>query len=103
MLTNDPISSTLLMCGKRLMSNDMWGLGLITISLLGGSAPFKKTCEKFKRILPPASAAPLWIIFAAGFLHTLAHLVPREQALVDGSSLLALALCEIAVRHMCVA
>ena len=36
MLTNDPISSTLLVSGKRLMSNDMWGLGLITISLLGG-------------------------------------------------------------------
>ena len=85
MLTNDPISSTLLVSGKRLLCNDMWGLGLITLSLLGGSAPFKRTCEKFKRILPPANAAPLWIIFAAGFLHTLAHLVPKEQAVVDAA------------------
>eukprot|EP00960_Hanusia_phi_P029236 747852-Hanusia_phi.AAC.6 len=34
MLTNDPLSSTSLISGKRMMCNDMWGLGLITISLL---------------------------------------------------------------------
>jgi len=85
MLTNDPLSSTSLISGKRMMCNDMWGLGLITISLLEGCGPFKRTCEKFKRILPPQNSGPLWIIFAAGFLHTLAYLVPEEEKLTEAA------------------
>jgi len=39
MLTNDPLCSTTLTTGKRMMCNDMWGLGLITVALLAGSLP----------------------------------------------------------------
>ena len=53
MLTNDPLASTALAAGKRLLCNDMWGLGIVTLGLLAGVSPFKHTCDRFKRVLPP--------------------------------------------------
>ena len=53
MLTNDPLASAALAGGKRLLCNDMWGLGLVTVALLAGVSPFKHTCDRFKRVVPP--------------------------------------------------
>jgi serine/threonine protein kinase len=73
MLTSDPVVSTRITSGRRMLSNDMWGLGLVSITLLAGTTAFRKVCEKFKAIAPEAGdAAAMWLIFAAGFLTALA-------------------------------
>lgn len=52
MLTSDPMVSTRITSGRRMLSNDMWGLGLVSITLLAGTSAFRKVCEKFKAIAP---------------------------------------------------
>ena len=42
MLTSDPLVSTRITSGRRMLSNDMWGLGLVAITLLGGTSAFRK-------------------------------------------------------------
>lgn len=81
MLTNDPVCSTYIRTGKRMLANDMWGLGLITIALIGGFAPFKKVCEYFKTFQPPASTGPHWILFTYGLFDTLSRQLPNEACL----------------------
>ena len=36
MLTSDPVVSTRITSGRRMLSNDMWGLGLVSITMLAG-------------------------------------------------------------------
>ena len=72
MLTSDPMVSTRITSGRRMLSNDMWGLGLVCITLLAGTSPFRKVCEKFKSISSEVpDTAAMWLIFAAGFLTAL--------------------------------
>uniref|UniRef100_A0A7S4HAD9 Protein kinase domain-containing protein n=2 Tax=Guillardia theta TaxID=55529 RepID=A0A7S4HAD9_GUITH len=78
MLTVDPVVSTRIMTGRRMMSNDMWGLGLVTLTLLSGSSRFRKVCDKFKSIIDPKDSGPLWMIFAAGFVTSLFNLSRRS-------------------------
>ena len=53
MLTNDPLATSVLAGGARLLCNDMWGLGLVVLALLTGPAPLRRTVARFRGILPP--------------------------------------------------
>jgi hypothetical protein len=81
MLTNDPVCSSFIRTGKRMLANDMWGLGLITLTLIGGFAPFKKVCEKLKALAPPAASGPHWMVFTYGFMDTLSHQLKSQVCL----------------------
>jgi len=73
MLTSDPVVSTRITSGRRMLSNDMWGLGLVSITMLAGTSAFRRVCERFKAISPDVpDAGAMWLIFAAGFLTALA-------------------------------
>lgn len=57
-LTKDPVAHTLLQ-GKRLLCNDMWGLGLITLSLVVGYTEMEAVKASLRKLEPRAyNASP---------------------------------------------
>ena len=57
-LTKDPVAHTLVQ-GKRFLANDMWGLGIITLSLVAGYSEMEAVKASLRRLEPRAyNAAP---------------------------------------------
>ena len=81
-LTKDPVAHTLVQ-GKRLLCNDMWGLGLITLSLVVGYTEMEAVKMSLRKLEPRAfdstpgasrkmdAATQNWLVVSLMLLHFL--------------------------------